>query len=84
VENLDVIGSQPSRNSSMLSPGGHRREDIQEDSVSDLGRWIGDDQVRIAVALHATELGPTLVTHAALTPRSGKPWECRPQLKTGP
>jgi hypothetical protein len=35
--------------------------------VSDLRRWIEDDQVRLAVALDTAELGSVLVTHSGLT-----------------
>lgn len=43
------------------------REDIREDSVFDLQRWIEAGQVRLAVALETVELGPALVSHSGLT-----------------
>ena len=43
------------------------REEIRQDSVAVLRRWIKKAQVSLAVALETTELGPVLVTHAGLT-----------------
>ena len=42
------------------------RDDIQEDSVADLHRWIGSGQVCLAAALDTTELNQVLVTHSGL------------------
>src|SRR3981189_523115 len=38
------------------------REDIHEDSIADLRRWMEADQAHLAVALETDDLGPALVT----------------------